>query len=165
MESSNSESEQYAELSRQYIQRADEYLRAGDRVQASEKGWGAVAEAVKSIAEQRGWNHQGHRLLNDVAFHLSEEWNRPDVRILFDAMEKLHINFYEDNMGLDAVAASVSDAKTLLRELESLRALSPRPVALDSRERRLRWRRLTGELLPLEAKTNNQNNGNSEGAG
>ncbi|MYC38120.1 MAG: hypothetical protein F4X66_14575 [Chloroflexi bacterium] len=40
----------------------------GDSVQASEKGWGAVAEAVKSIAEQRGWNHWGHRLLNDAAF-------------------------------------------------------------------------------------------------
>ena len=165
MESFNSESDRYAELSRQYIQRAGEYLRAGDRVQASEKGWGAVAEAIKSIAEQRGWNHQGHRLLNDVAFQLCEEWNRPDVRILFDAMEKLHINFYEDNMGLDAIAASVSDAKALLRELESLRTLSPRPVALDSRERRLRWRRLTGELLPLGAETNEQDNENSRGAG
>ena len=59
-----SESERYGQLSRQYIERADEYLRAGDRVQASEKGWGAVAEAVKSIAAKRGWNHQGHRLLN-----------------------------------------------------------------------------------------------------
>ena len=153
MEPSNSESERYAELSLQYITRADEYVRAGDRVQASEKGWGAVAEAIKSIAEQRGWNHQGHRLLNDVAFQLSEEWSRPDVRILFDAMEKLHINFYEDNMGLDAVAASVGDARTLLEELEALRLLPPRPVALDSRERRLRWRRLTGELLPLGSET------------
>ena len=157
MHPSNQESERYAELSHQYITRADESLRAADRVQASEKGWGAVAEAIKSIAEQRGWNHQGHRLLNDVAFQLSEEWSRPDVRILFDAMEKLHINFYEDNMGLDAVAASVGDARTLLEELEALRLLPPRPVALDSRERRLRWRRLTGELLPLGSETDGEN--------
>ena len=149
MTPSDSEPERYAELSRQYIARADEYLRLGDRVQASEKGWGAVAEAFKSIAEQRGWNHQGHRLLNDVAFQLTEEWQRPDVRLMFDAMEKLHINFYEDNMGLDAIAASVNDAKALLAELEALRQQPPRPVVLDSRERRLRWRRLTGELLPL----------------
>ena len=149
MEPSNTETGKYAELSRQYIARADEYLRAGDRVQASEKGWGAVAEAIKSIAEQRGWNHQGHRLLNDIAYQLTTEWGRPDLRRLFDAMEKLHINFYEDNMGLDAIAASVGDAKTLLGELESLREQPPRPLPLDSRERRLRWRRLTGELLPL----------------
>ena len=149
MEPSNTETGKYAELSRQYIARADEYLRAGDRVQASEKGWGAVAEAIKSIAEQRGWNHQGHRLLNDIAYQLTTEWGRPDLRRLFDAMEKLHINFYEDNMGLDAVADSIDDAKILLMELEALRWLPPRPVVLDSRERRLRWRRLTGELLPL----------------
>ena len=149
MEPSNSESERYAELSRQYIARADEYLRLGDRVQASEKGWGAVAEAFKSIAEERGWNHKGHRLLNDVAFQLSEEWRRPDVRILFNSMEKLHINYYEDNMGLDAIAAGVGDAKTLLDELETLRQQQPHPIALDNRERRLRWRRLTGELLDV----------------
>ena len=149
MQDSGSESERYAELSRHFIEKADEYLLAGDRVQASEKGWGAVAEAIKSIAEERGWNHQGHRLLNDVAFQLTEEWERNDIRLLFDAMEKLHVNFYEDNMGLDAIAASVNDAKTLLAELETLRELPQRPVVLDSRERRLRWRRLTGELLPM----------------
>ena len=148
MEPSNSESERYAELSRRYIARAEGYLRAGDRVQASEKGWGAVAEAMKSIAEQRGWHHNSQRLLNDVAFQLSEEWGRPDVRRLFNAAKDLHINFYEDNRGLDDIAASVGDAKTLLAELETLRQRQPRPVALDSRERRLRWRRLTGELPP-----------------
>ena len=149
MESSNSEPERYAELSRQYIERANEYLRLGDRVQASEKGWGAVAEAFKSIAETRGWNHNSQRLLNDVAFHLSEEWGRPDVRTLFNAAKDLHINFYEDTRGLDDIAASVNDAKTLLAELSTLRQQPLRPVVLDSRERRLRWRRLTGELLPL----------------
>ena len=156
MEPSNSESEseRYAQLSRQYIERADEYLRAGDRVQASEKGWGAVAEAVKSIAEQRGWNHQGHRLLDDIVLQLSEEWDRPDVRRLFDIAERLHINFYEDSLQLDAIAARVGDAKDLLRELQTLRTMPPRPVVLDSRERRLRWRRLTGELLPLGSDTN-----------
>ncbi len=147
MEPSSPESERYADLSRQYIARADDYLRLGDRVQASEKGWGAVAEAFKSIAEARGWNHNSQRLLNDIAFQLSEEWRRPDVRRLFNAAKDLHINFYEDNRGLDDIAAGVGDAKTLLRELEVLRQQPLQPIALDSRERRLRWRRLTGELL------------------
>ena len=43
MSQSNSESGKYAALSRYYIRKADEYLQAGDRMQASEKGWGAVA--------------------------------------------------------------------------------------------------------------------------
>ena len=157
MEPSNSESERYNELSLQYIRRADEYVRAGDRVQASEKGWGAVAEAIKSIAEQRGWNHQGHRLLDDIVLQLSEEWERPDVRLLFDTAERLHINFYEDALAADAIETRLGNVKTLLQELESLRSLPPRTVVLDSRERRLRWRRLTGELLPLGSETDGEN--------
>ena len=150
MQGTSSESERYSELSRHFIEKADEYLLAGDRVQASEKGWGAVAEAIKSIAEQRGWNHHGHRLLNDVAFQLSVEWNRRDLKILYDVIEKLHINFYEDTMELDDIAASVEDAKGLLRELEDLRNLPQRHIPVESREQRNRWRRLTGELAPLE---------------
>ena len=149
MEQSNSEPEKYAALSRSYIQRADEYLQAGDRVQASEKGWGAVAEAVKSIAEERGWHHKSHRLLNDAALQLSEEWRRPDVLLLYTAAKDLHINFYEDDLELDNIAASVGNAKTLLGELEILRRRPPRPVPVRTREQRNRWRRLTGELRPL----------------
>ena len=146
----NEESEKYAELSRRYIERADEYLRAGDSVQASEKGWGAVAEAVKSIAEQRGWNHWGHHLLNDVAFQLSEEWNRPDVLSMYDTVEKLHINFYEDAMELDEIASRIGAAKNLLGELADLRNQPPRTLPIATRGQRNRWRRLTGESLPLE---------------
>ena len=52
---------------------ADEYPEAGDRVQTSEKGWGTVAEAFRSIAEERGRNRQSNRILNDVAYQLTEE--------------------------------------------------------------------------------------------
>ena len=151
MKSSNPESEKYAELSRQYIGRADEYLHAGDRVQASEKGWGAVAEAVKSIAEQRGWNHWGHRLLNDVAFQLSEEWKRPDVMSMYDTVEKLHINFYEDVMELDEIETRIVAAKKLIEELATLRGQPIRTLSIATRGQRNRWRRLTGELMPLES--------------
>ena len=78
MEQLNSESGKYAAMSRCYIRKADEYLQEGDREQASEKGWGAVVEAVKSVAAERGWNHQSDRLLNDVVFLLSVEWGRPE---------------------------------------------------------------------------------------
>ena len=149
MEPTSNEAERYAELSRQYIERAEDYLRAGDGVQASEKGWGAVAEAIKSIAEQRGWNHWGHHLLNDATFQLSEEWNRPDVLSMYDTVEKLHINFYEDTMELDEIESRISTAKNLLGELATLGDHSPRTLEVTTRGQRNRWRRLTGELLPL----------------
>ena len=57
----------------------------------------------------------GHRLLGDVALQLSVEWNRRDLKLLYDAIEKLRINFYEDTMELDDIAASVDDTKRLLK--------------------------------------------------
>ena len=146
---SNSESERYAELSHHFIAKADEYLQAGDRVQASEKGWGAVAEAFKSIAEARGWNHQSHRILNDVAYQLTEEWRRNDVLSMFDAVEKLHINFYEDSMEMDEMISRIRIAKNLIQELMVLRNRPPRTHFIQNRSQRNRWRRLTDELVQV----------------
>ena len=42
-ESGGPETNKYAELSRWCIDQADGYLRRGNNVQASEKGWGAAA--------------------------------------------------------------------------------------------------------------------------
>ena len=153
MEPTIKESERYAELSRHFMEKADEYLLAGDTVQASEKGWGAVAEAFKSIAEERGWHHQGHRLISDVAYQLKEEWGREDVLSMFDAAEKLHINFYEDVMELDEIAARIGTAKSLIGELKTLRELPHKPPLVENRGQRNRWRRLTGELLPIQTET------------
>ena len=142
--------EKYAAMSRQYMERAEAYLQTGDRIQASEKGWGSVAGALKSVAEERGWNHKSHRLLDDVAEQLSLEWDHSEVRVLFDTGERLHVNFYEDLLDSDAIAARLDHIKALLQTLETLRELPPRPVAVRTREQRLRWRRLTGQLLPLD---------------
>ena len=150
MGSTNPESERYAELSRHFMEKAGEYLLAGDAVQASEKGWGAVAEAFKSIAEERGWHHQGHRLLSDVAYQLTKEWGRDDVLSMFDAVEKLHMNFYEDVMELDEISSRIATAKFLIHQLESLRLLPQKSPIVENRGQRNRWRRLTGELIPIQ---------------
>ena len=44
----------YTEISQRLTHRAEEEMQKGDTLQAFEKAWGAVAHAVKSIAEQRG---------------------------------------------------------------------------------------------------------------
>ena len=46
--------EKYREASRHLLAQAHGELYAGDVRQASEKGWGAAAQVVKAIAEQRG---------------------------------------------------------------------------------------------------------------
>ena len=45
--------EQHREISTQFLEHAEDELRKGDLLQASEKAWGAVSHYVNSIARQR----------------------------------------------------------------------------------------------------------------
>ena len=83
MESANPESNKYAELSRWCIGEADNYLRRRNNIQASEKGWGAAAQALKAVAEERGWNHNGHGLIVDIAKQVSDEEGRMGTYLPF----------------------------------------------------------------------------------
>ena len=42
------------------LEQARTELAAGDVRQASDKGWGAAAQAVKTVAVVRGWKHRNH---------------------------------------------------------------------------------------------------------
>ena len=46
--------------SERLIRHAEEQLAKGDRLQASEKAWGAVVHRLKDIADQRGWKYSTH---------------------------------------------------------------------------------------------------------
>ena len=146
MQSSTPEQDRQAGLSQWFIQQAEDELRRGDNLQASEKGWGAVAQAIKAIGEARGWNHQGHRLLIDIAKQVADEWRRPDLFESFRAAQALHINFYEDLMAADAIEDGINDAKTLVAELEAIRTGTPPQLfVIQTTEQRHRWERLTGD--------------------
>ena len=69
METNSPESTKYAELSRWCIGEADNDLRRRNNIQASEKGWGAAAQALKSVAEERGWNHHSRGSVVDIDQH------------------------------------------------------------------------------------------------
>ena len=140
----NPESNRHAELSRWCIAEAESYLRRRNNIQASEKGWGAAAQALKAIAEERGWNHGGHGLIVDIAQQVADEQGRPDLVALFGNAQALHTNFYENWLASDTVGIYLDNVKSLLPELERIRAEPPPPdFAPETRDQRNRWRRLT----------------------
>ena len=53
---------------------------------------------------------------------------------MFDSAEKLHINFYEDVMELDEIAARIGTAKVLLGQLETLRGLPQKTPLVENRD-------------------------------
>ena len=93
-------------------------LAQGDTRQASEKGWGAAAQMLKAIAEQRGWAHNGHRPVRRVASRLADETGDGEIRRLYRVADSLHINCYEDVDTAADVAAGLEDVRRLLEKLQ-----------------------------------------------
>jgi hypothetical protein len=110
----------YAVTSREFIRRAQQYLAVEDLHQASEKGWGAAAEMVKAVAEERGWPHDSHRLLYRIIGDLARESGDVEISRLFKVASDLHINYYENWWSSAEVGASLQDVQRLLDKLEPL---------------------------------------------
>ena len=131
------------------MEKAEDYLHQGDLKQASEKSWGAAACALKSIADQRGWQHQSHSLLNDISSQVADELSRPDLHEMFAVPRSLHQNFYENWLPEEAVTRLVDRTKAYLGELEAVSPQMPATFAVETRARRRRLERLTGQSKPL----------------
>ena len=63
----------YRAASRGLLAQATRELDAGDSRQASEKAWGAAAQMVKAVAQDRGWQHDSHPLIFQTGDRLAEE--------------------------------------------------------------------------------------------
>ena len=82
----------------EFLAQSDAEFAEGDRLQASEKLWGAATHAIMAAAQQRGWRHGSHRALKEAAERLSDDHNDPLIEYGFGFAEKFHRNFYHDHM-------------------------------------------------------------------
>lgn len=112
--------ESHTDVSLRLINQANVEFAQGDFLQASEKAWGAAAQAVKAVAERRGWRHDGHRELFRCARLLAEETEQPEIRELFSLANSLHTNFYECWMDPETVGGNIESVKRLLDKLEEV---------------------------------------------
>ncbi|CAI7991407.1 hypothetical protein GBAR_LOCUS719 [Geodia barretti] len=110
----------YQEASRRLMAQGLEELARGDTRQASEKGWGAAAQMLKSVAEQRGWEHKRHVALGRVVGRLAEETGDVEIRRLYRVASDMHTNFYEDLDEPAHVAAGLADVELFLDKLARL---------------------------------------------
>ena len=115
----------YQTASRYLLVQACEELAAGDTRQASEKGWGAAAQMVKSVAALRGWAHGSHAALFNVITQLVDETGDGEIRRLFQVASSLHVNFYENWDSASNVAGGLLDMERFLDIMEPLAAPAP----------------------------------------
>ena len=115
----------YQTASRHLLAQAHEELAAGDTRQASEKGWAAAAQIVKSVAESRSWEHRNHAALFNVISRLVAETGDDDIRDLFYVAVSLEANFYENWDNAANVAGDLLDMERFLDIMEPLAAPAP----------------------------------------
>lgn len=103
----------------EYWAKGSEHLRERDTCQATEKGWGTVAQLTKAVASLRGWNHYDHAAIRDYAYELAEEnpGQAPEIIRGMRAAEHLHGQFYEVYMTLQTVELALEDVVPLLEML------------------------------------------------
>ncbi len=112
--------ESHAIHSERLITHAEIELANGDRLQASEKAWGAVAHRIKAIANERGWEYTTHRQVYGIIERLADELENPELRDLFSYATGLHQNYYIDAVPLSQLEFEIGKVKQLLEMLEPL---------------------------------------------
>lgn len=108
-------------ISRRFISHARRELKAGNRLQAGEKVWGAAVQYIKVIGEHRGWPHGSNDDMRDIGRQiLSENEGRPGITLLSEALNEAyhvgHRNFYENHQ----------EEKTVEHAISALEAVLPR---------------------------------------
>ena len=118
--------ERHHDISAMFMEHAEDQFRQGDLLQASEKAWGAVAHCISAIARERGWAVGTHRhLITHAEKLIARDAAQAERRHRqWDAVELLHINFYQEIRSENQVRRGIEDAKELI---EAFRELADRP--------------------------------------
>ncbi len=104
--------------SKRFLSQAFKELDAGDLLQASEKGWGAAAQIVKAVAEERGWGHSRHRQLRLAVAKLIEETDSLETGRRFALAEALQVNCEEGWLDEATLKDYLESVGMLVRQLE-----------------------------------------------
>ena len=102
----------YRAAAHHLLLQANTEFHQGDLRQASEKAWGAAAQITKAYAENQRppTYHRSHRSLKGIARDLVANTANQDFLMLFNSIEQLHINFYENDRTAAYVQAGIEAA-------------------------------------------------------
>jgi len=112
--------EVHLELCEKFLREAEELLKKGDGIQASEKGWGAAAQVVKAAAAREGKELRTHGELWKYVSGLRERRKDEEIGVLWDRANSLHTNFYENWLPLKEVEIRIRDVRKFVDKVKAL---------------------------------------------
>jgi hypothetical protein len=110
----------HLKLSEKHMMEAEEFLKKGDLVQASEKAWGAASQIVKALAAKEGRELRSHGELHKEVAKIAGETRDEEIRSLWQSAGMLHQNFYENWLPLEMVKGNIEDVKKFVEKLRQL---------------------------------------------
>ena len=149
-----SESE-YAALSHRFVDHARQELAKGNRLQASEKVWGAANQALKAIAVRRGWRHDGQRNVFAISNQLAVEKGRPTLARDLLTARGIHYNFYDNDLEEGEIEEGINAVEEYVADLDAVRAAPSQPFTISSERDQNRIRRLTGTTYAIGTHSEN----------
>ena len=126
----NTPIETHAVHSRRLLEHAAEMIAQGDRIQASEKIWGAAAHRLKEIAQERGWPNDSHADGFAIAQHISDQVGDPEISNLFAVASDTHQNFYEDRYELNVLNGRFQAITRLVTLLDNAHLAMPQDLPM-----------------------------------
>ena len=136
--------EDRVQISRRLIQQARDELDKEDRLQATEKVWGALAQMLKAHGQHRGWlNLGGHRTVGHIARQLDAEYDDLRISDAYVAADNGHRNFYDNEMSPPEIEGIIATVVNVLPDLERALREPPRPFTIQEADL-WRVRTLTG---------------------
>ncbi len=145
----SSDPEDYAAISQKFVAHARDELRRGNRLQASEKVWGAANYALKAVALQRGWRHGGQRNVFAIAQQLAEEANRPYLADQLMAARGIHYNFYDNDLDETDISRGIDAVGRYVAVLDEVRVSPPQPFTIRTEQDQNRLQRLVGRTFAI----------------
>ena len=134
------------DMAERFLVHAQQELNKGNRLQASEKAWGAVAQSFKALAQERGWAHDVHSHYFRMSEYLDKEYKLDDsyLAVPFGAVNGAHNNFYENVQSTRTIQMTINEARKAVDALEELRSRPPGEYTIENGEERADVEALTG---------------------
>ena len=142
--SANQSPDEHMLISRQFIEHARDELEKDERLQASEKVWGAEQHALAAVGKERGWLTEDYYPKTSIALHLEDEFNDPSIRIYHRNFNTYHRNFYQNDVHAEEIRKGIIDVEQFVNLLENIREKGPQPFTISNRDQIRRLSEIAG---------------------
>ena len=146
--SRNQTPDEHMRISRRFIDHARDELEKGERLQASQKIWGAEQHALAAVGKTRGWSTEHYQHKDAIAYHLAEEFGKGHIQERHDSYDRYHVNFYQNHLADErAIEAAIYSAEQFVNDMEDIRTSTPQPFTITDARQISRLQQLAGDRV------------------